>query len=94
MSAYIIVELTLRNKEARDRYSSAAGPILKGFGGEFIAGGSWEVLFGEPAFTNGAIIKFADKEAALGFYNSPGYQALLGERAVGLDCRFRLLGGS
>ena len=92
MAAYIVVELIVKNQEARDRYSAAASPILKSFGGEFIAGGPWTVLFGEPAFANGAIIKFEDKDKALGFYNAPAYQALLQDRALGLDCRFRLLG--
>lgn len=92
MSAYVVVELTVKNPEAKDRYSSAAGPILKEFGGEFIAGGSWDVLTGEPSFTNGAIIRFADRETATAWYNSPGYQATFADRAEGIDCRFRLIG--
>ena len=92
MSAYIVVELTVKNAEAKDRYSAAAGPILKQFGGEFIAGGAWDVLTGEPAFKNGAIIRFADRETALAWYNSEGYQATLSDREIGIDCRFRLIG--
>jgi uncharacterized protein (DUF1330 family) len=65
MSAYVVVELTVKDPAAKDRYSASALPILKQFGGEFIAGGTWNVLTGEPAFTNGAI---------------------------GIDCRFRLIG--
>jgi len=71
MSAYVVVELTVKNAEAKDRYSAAAGPALKDYGGEFIAGGAWTVLTGEPGFTNGAIIRFADRKAALGWYKSP-----------------------
>ncbi|AYG59943.1 DUF1330 domain-containing protein [Rhizobium calliandrae] len=92
MSAYVVVELTVKDPEAKDRYSTAAGPVLKEYGGEFIAGGAWDVLTGEPAFTNGAIIRFADRETATAWYNSPGYQATFGDRALGIDCRFRLLG--
>ena len=92
MSAYVVVELTVKDPEAKDRYSAAAGPILKEFGGEFIAGGAWNVLTGEAGFANGAIIRFADRETATAWYNSPGYQATLSERARGIDCRFRLLG--
>ncbi len=91
MSAYIVVELTVRDQEARERYSAAASPILKEYGGKFIAGGAWHMLFGDPAFTNGAIIEFEDRETAQNWYDSPGYQALLADRAIGLDCRFRLL---
>jgi len=91
MSAYIVVELTVKDAEAKDRYSAAAGPVLKQFGGEFIAGGALDVLTGEPAFTNGAIIRFADRDTALAWYNPPGYQATLDDRAIGIDCRFRLI---
>lgn len=92
MTAHIVVELTLRDQAARDRYSAAAKPILDAFGGQFIGSGKWDVLFGEPAFTNGAIIAFPDRETALNWYNSPEYQALLDDRALGIDCRFRLIG--
>jgi len=92
MSAYVVVELTVKDPAAKDRYSAAAVPILKQFGGEFIAGGAWNVLTGEPAFSNGAIIRFPDRDAASAWYNSPEYQATFAERALGIDCRFRLLG--
>ena len=92
MSAYVVVELTVKDAVAKDRYSAAAGPVLKEFGGEFIAGGAWNVLTGEPAFSNGAIIRFVDRDAAMAWYKSPGYQATFEDRERGIDCRFRLLG--
>lgn len=92
MTAYVVVELTVKNAEAKDRYSSAAGPVLKEFGGEIIAGGAWTILTGDPAFTNGALIRFDDRDAATAWYNSAGYQATLDDRRLGIDCRFRLLG--
>lgn len=92
MSAYIVVELTVKDPGFKDRYSAAAGPVLKEFGGEFIAGGAWDVLTGEAAFTNGAIIRFADRTTAVAWYNSPAYQATFADREKGIDCRFRLIG--
>lgn len=92
MSAYVVVELTVRNAEAKDRYSAAAGPTLKAHGGEFIAGGPWTTLTGEPGLANGAIIRFADRDAALSWYISPDYQATFADRALGIDCRFQLIG--
>lgn len=92
MSAYIIVELTVREAEAKNRYSAAAAPILASFGGEIIAGGPLAALFGDQPFTHGAIIRFEDRDSARHFYDSPAYQALLEERALGIDCRFILLG--
>lgn len=92
MSAYVVVELTVKNAEMKDRYSAAAGPVLKQFGGEFIAGGAWTALTGESGFANGAIIRFVDRDTALAWYNSPSYQATFADRAIGIDCRFRLIG--
>ena len=91
MSAYVVVELTVKDAAAKDRYSAAAGPILKEFGGQFMAGGAWNILTGEESFLNGAIIQFPDRETALAWYNSPGYQATFVDRTQGIDCRFRLI---
>lgn len=35
MTAYVLVEATVRNVEARDRYLEAVRPVLKQFGGSF-----------------------------------------------------------
>jgi uncharacterized protein (DUF1330 family) len=92
MSAYIVVEGTPRDKEALGRYASKASPLIKTFGGEVIVFGPWELLVGEAAYHNGMIIRFPDKDAALEWYNSPAYQALVDIRNAGLDCRIRLVG--
>ena len=91
MSAYIVVEGIVRDKEALGRYGSQAIPSIKQFGGEILAFGPWELIFGEGAFHNGMIVRFADKDTALAWYNSPTYQALLDIRAAALDCRIRLV---
>jgi len=92
MSAYLVIEGTVRDQEALGRYAPQAIPSLQPFGGEVIASAPWETLFGEPAYANGMIVRFPDKDAALAWYNSPVYQALLGLRGAALDCRFRLVG--
>jgi hypothetical protein len=58
MSAYVIVEATVLDKESRGRYASQAEPLLREVGAEVIAFGPWQVLSGEPAFNNGMIIRF------------------------------------
>jgi uncharacterized protein (DUF1330 family) len=92
MSAYVIVEASVRDKKARELYSSQLGPILRKFGGEVLAVGPWLSLFGEPAFENGMVVRFPDKATALAWYHSPDYQALLELRDAALDCRFRVVG--
>jgi uncharacterized protein (DUF1330 family) len=92
MSAYVIIEASVVDEGSRDSYSSKVGPILKEFGGEVLGSGPWQTLFGEPAFDNGMVIRFANKEAALSWYHSAAYQALMPLRNAALDCRFRLVG--
>jgi len=92
MSAYVVVEATVRNLEARDRYGSQANAVLKQFGAEVVTFGPWQVLCGEPGHDIGMIIRFRDPDTALAWYNSPAYQALLDIRDAALDCRFRLVG--
>ena len=43
MSAYIVIEGTVRDKEALGRYGSQATPLIKEFGGEVLAFGPWEL---------------------------------------------------
>jgi uncharacterized protein (DUF1330 family) len=92
VSAYIVVEGTVRDKEALGRYGAQATSSIKEFGGEVLAFGPWEMLFGERAYENGMIVRFPDKDTALAWYTSPAYQALLDIRNAALDCRFRLVG--
>jgi len=92
MSAYIVIEGTVRDKEALGRYGSQATSSIKESGGEVLAFGPWELIFGEGAYHNGMIVRFPDKVMALAWYNSPTYQALLDIRNSALDCRFRLVG--
>ena len=92
MSAYIVVEGVVRDKEALARYGSQATPLIKQFGGEILAFGPWELIYGEAAYHNGMIIRFPDKDTALAWYSAPAYQALLEIRSAALDCRFRLVG--
>lgn len=94
MCAYVIVEATVLDEESRRRYGSQVEPTLREFSAEVIAFGPWQVLFGEPAFDNGMIIRFPDRETALAWYQSPAYQSLLDIRTAALDCRFRLVKGT
>lgn len=91
MTAYVIVEATVRDEASRDRYGAQLGPILREFGGEILVFGPWQMLFGEPAYNNGMIVRFPNKETALAWHQSPAYQALLDIRTAALDCRFRLI---
>ena len=94
MSAYVIVEFTVKDPDVyREKYAPIAGQTAKEHGGEVIAAGNWEVLHGNGSLTSGVLVRFADRETALGWYNSPEYQQLIEVRGVAMDVRFSLLDG-
>jgi uncharacterized protein (DUF1330 family) len=94
MSAYVVVEFTVKDPDVyRDQYSATAGRTAKEHGGEVVAAGQWQVLHGDGSLTSGALVRFADREAAVGWYNSPEYQQLVDVRSVAMDARFSLLDG-
>ena len=94
MNAYVIVEFTVKDPDIyREKYAPVAGQTAKDHGGEPIAGGKWEVLHGDGSLSSGVLVRFADRETALGWYNSPEYQRLIDVRSVAMDVRFSLLDG-
>lgn len=94
MSAYLVVEFTVKDPEVyRDEYSAKAGMTAKKFGAAPVAGGDWEVLDGAPLLSNGAIMRFPDRQSAIDWYNSPEYQELIEVRGVGMDARFSVIEG-
>ena len=94
MSAYVIVEFTVKDpKMYREKYAPTAGQTAKEHGGEVLAGGNWEALHGDGSLTSGALVRFTDRETALGWYNSPEYQQLIDVRNEAMDARFSVLNG-
>ena len=94
MSAYVIVEFTVKDPDVyREKYSLNAGRTAKEHGGEVLANSNWEILHGDSMLSSGAIVRFPDHEAAVGWYNSPEYQQLIDVRSVAMDARFSLLDG-
>jgi uncharacterized protein (DUF1330 family) len=92
MSAYVIVDLTVKDAAKLSQYSTAAAPSVAKFNGQFLAKGKIEVLHGGSAFQNKAVIQFQDKESALSWYNSAEYQEVIELRNAGMDSQFHLIG--
>jgi uncharacterized protein (DUF1330 family) len=92
MSAYVIVEITDKDEAAKTRYAQAAGPVVESFGGKFVARGPVTVLHGAGALERGLVIEFADRDAAVQWYESAEYQALIEVRNIAFDSRFVLIG--
>lgn len=79
--AYWIARVTVTDPARYANYATAAGPVIKSFGGRFLArGGKYEQLEGEGRPRN-VVTEFPSLDAARECYNSPGYKAAKAERA-------------
>ena len=78
MTAYFIAEVEVTNPEGYEPYRALAGASIAQYGGRFIVrGGETELIEGGPEPKRIVVTEFADKAAALRWYNSPEYQAAL-----------------
>ena len=94
MSAYLIVEFTVKDPELyREQYAAKAGGTVKAYGAEPLANSNWELLHGDGSLTSGALMRFPDHESAIKWYNSPEYRELIDVRGVAMNARFSLLDG-
>jgi uncharacterized protein (DUF1330 family) len=60
MSAYVIVEFTVKDPDVvREKYSPNAAQTVKEHGGEVLAANvDREILYGDPLFRSGVLIRF------------------------------------
>ena len=74
MSAYVIVEIEVRDPERYERYKSLAEATVTQFGGRYIVrGGPAALLEGGPPPRRVVVLEFADSEQAKRWWESPEY---------------------
>ena len=75
MAIYMIVDVDIHDLDAYGIYKSQVTPIISKFGGEYLVrGGAHEVLENDLwTPTRMVMVRFPDKESALGFINSDEY---------------------
>ena len=77
MSAYFIASYRITDPAGYEPYVPAVIPILQAHGCEVLAADyTSQAIEGEPNAVT-VILNFASKEAALAWYNSPEYQAIV-----------------
>jgi len=91
MTALIVVDLTLINKDKLALYSAQAAETLISYEGEFIAKGPITSLHGGNDFSTKVIIQFPSKEHATDWYNSSEYQAIIPLREQAFSSQFHLI---
>lgn len=92
MSAYIVFSSNVKDMEKVKAYSASAGKLVAEHGGQFLAKGPVELLSGDSEYKLMVMIAFPSKEAALGFYQSEDYQALIPLREEAMSSVVKLIG--
>ena len=85
MSAYLVYNYTVTNPEQYQAYPPAAMPTLAGHDVEvLVVDYESEAKEGSPAPVT-VVLRFESKEAALAWYESPQYQAIVRHRTDNSD---------
>ena len=85
MSAYLVYSYTVTNPEEYQAYPQAAMPTLAGHDVEvLVADYESEAKEGSPASVT-VILRFESKQAALAWYESADYQAIMHHRTDNTD---------
>ena len=86
MAAFLIAHVTVKDQDKLNTYVGSVGATLAPFGGELQKRGALiEVLAGEHDHKLVAILKFPDKDAIKGWFESDAYQALIPNRLEAAD---------
>ncbi len=89
MSYYFVVNYDVSDQEKYDRYVAGAVPTLEQYGGEIL------VVDHEPNYLEGnsahvlVVLEFESEAAAMKWYNSPEYQAIVNLRIDASEGWFR-----
>jgi uncharacterized protein (DUF1330 family) len=94
MAAYVINEIVVSEPERFQTYSSQVPAILAKYGGEYVVrGGAPERVDGPAPPERLVVLRFASREAARAWRNSPEYQAILPIREATSTSRVYIVDG-
>lgn len=74
MTAYIIANLEVTDRENFARYAQGVPDTVAAYGGEYLArGGAAELMEGELPLGRVVLLRFPSSQAAMAWYRSPEY---------------------
>jgi uncharacterized protein (DUF1330 family) len=80
MAAYMVFNYRITDQDAYKPYLGKVGDTLKAHGAEIlVADFESEAIEGDPGHVT-VVLKFASKDAARGWFDSPEYQEIIGLR--------------
>ncbi|MBF6569317.1 MAG: DUF1330 domain-containing protein [Candidatus Binataceae bacterium] len=81
MSAYLIVDLDIKNPEAFAEYRRDVGATIAQYGGKpIVRNGPFEVFEGNWKPKSVVVLEFPSMDAIKRWYNSPEYKPLIAKR--------------
>jgi uncharacterized protein (DUF1330 family) len=81
MAGYFVANYTITNQAAYKEYLAAVGPVLQAHDAEVVVVDRDSMLLEGSAGQVTVVLRFATKDAAMAWYESPEYQAILHLRA-------------
>jgi uncharacterized protein (DUF1330 family) len=94
MTAYVVAQLSIRDRARYDRYAAAFLPTLKPFGGRLLAADEApQVMEGEWPRDKLVLITFPDRETARAWAASPAYAAIAKDRLAASEAVVILASG-
>jgi len=77
MSAYVIVNIDVKDAEAYEEYKAKVPDLIRKHGGEYvIRGGKFVVMEGDWQPSRLVLLRFPDMAAAQAMFDDPEYQPL------------------
>jgi uncharacterized protein (DUF1330 family) len=74
MTAYVVVDISVRDRETYERYKALAAPAVAAYGGRYLVrGGATERLEGGWSPSRFVILEFPSAEAGRAWWESPEY---------------------
>ena len=91
---YVIFTSEIHDRERYDRYLEKAVPTILQYGGRpLVACDGPEVVEGRWDGSRVVVLEFDSRDAARRWYNSPEYQAIIGERQASAEAKVAIVGG-
>lgn len=86
MAAYFIAQYVVKDPKLYREYQAAAGPTMQASGGELVAFDvAAKTIEGTPPGPQTVIVRFESTEAAMAWYESAAYQAVVGKRLAATE---------
>ena len=94
MTAYVLAQISIHDRERYQRYVAGFAPILQKYEGRLLAADEAPtVLEGRSDREKVVLMSFPDAEAARRFHESPDYRRIAVDRNAGADAVVLLVKG-